>query len=78
MTRCKFRCTKAVEYEENGWSYDFEAVIDGSPENEEFFRWTPGGHLHLDVVRERLFEEGKEYYLDLSPALIEGGSESTP
>lgn len=47
------------------------AVFDGSPENKEFFKYTPTGTLNLGVVNEvaaAAFEVGKEYYLDFTPA----------
>lgn len=48
-----------------------EAVVDGSPENEDFFRWTPGGVLQFSSVNTRIleeFEEGDEIYVTLTKA----------
>ena len=69
-TRCKFKCTRVEKMGTEGTDQHakFEAVISGSEENESFFRWTPSGQLSLGTVREGQFEEGKEYYLDISPA----------
>jgi tRNA U54 and U55 pseudouridine synthase Pus10 len=44
-------------------------VINGSAENETFFKYTPGGELNLAVVNieaAKQFEVGKEYYIDIS------------
>ena len=46
-------------------------VYGGSPENEKFFKYTPGGHVELAVLPVAVadqFELGKEYYLDFTPA----------
>ena len=44
-------------------------VYSGSPENEEFFKWTPGGDLSLSVVNPDVeFEPDKEYYIDIIEA----------
>jgi hypothetical protein len=46
-------------------------VYDGSPENKEFFRWTPGGQIQLGTVNPeaaKQFEVGKEFYVDFTPA----------
>jgi len=46
-------------------------VYSGSEENKQFFAATPGGSIMLHVVNEKgmaVFEEGKEYYVDFTPA----------
>jgi len=48
----------------------FSPVISGSDENDEFYKWTPGGELVLDIVRLELCEKfnvGEEYYVDVTP-----------
>ena len=40
-------------------------------ENDAFFKWTPGGVLDFNTINAAAasqYEEGKEYYLDISPA----------
>ena len=74
--RCKFVCYERAErYDSYNrmtvYSYRFNAVISGSEENQQFWRWTPGGQLTVDAVKQNLFEPGKEYYLDLSPSVEE-------
>lgn len=69
-TRCKFKCMNVTPMgteSEPGYQVRFEAVINGSPENEAFFRWTPSGTLTIGLAKENLFETGKEYYLDIVP-----------
>jgi hypothetical protein len=69
--RCKFKCiTASPKIEGDGATHSatFDPVYTGSDENKEFFRYTPGGHLRLDVVTQQHFEPGKEYYIDITPA----------
>lgn len=72
--RCKFLCTSMAKVV--GWSgheflysYDFQAVQQGSEENKRFFAATPAGNLKVQTVTSDRFEVGKAYYLDLSLAL---------
>lgn len=51
------------------YEYSFSAVIGGSPENESFFAWTPSGSIKLGAIKAKLFEIGKEYYIDFNPVL---------
>ena len=63
--------TKMGQQGEIGSEIELNAVYNGSPENEEFFRYTPQGKVTLGIVREEAatqFEIGKEYYADFSPA----------
>lgn len=49
----------------------FTPVYSGSPENEAFFKATPGGKIELFVVNEKAVEGlkvGGNYYVDFSPA----------
>jgi hypothetical protein len=46
------------------------AVYDGSPENKRFFRFTPSGQISLGTLNPeawRVFELGKEFYVDFIP-----------
>lgn len=50
---------------------NFTPVSHGSEENKTFWEYTPSGSLQLGVVNQAawtLFELGKEYYLDFTPA----------
>jgi hypothetical protein len=75
MVRAKFKCESVSptinDSEEGLANIKLSAVIDGSEENKEFFRWTPSGQLILSCVNPNVnkqFEVGKEYYIDISPA----------
>lgn len=73
--RCKFKCIETGQSsmgEEVLHNAKFRAVFgDKSPENREFFKYTPSGELTLGVVKEQHFEAGKEYYLEITPAPTE-------
>lgn len=46
-------------------------VTSGSKENEEFYKYTPGGQIVLDTINEEAikgFEIGMEYYVDFTKA----------
>lgn len=64
-TRCKFKCVDTGENYDTFWAR-FEPVMEGSEENKQFFKYTPGGQLHLHVINKQYFEQGKEYYLDIT------------
>lgn len=76
MVRAKFTCTgkehnKATEEQNEGFTISFTPVYTGSKENEEFYKWTPGGNIMLSTVNPKAaeqFEQGKEYYVDFTPA----------
>lgn len=75
--RAKMKCeyTK-VASDGFGGEVRLRPVISGSAENEAFYKYTPGGELVLATVNEAAFaqfEEGKEYYLDISPAVESTG-----
>lgn len=66
--RCKFKCTGVISNPEVPDLHDaqFKAVTSGSPENADFWKWTPNGTLTIQTVKKMPFEVGKEYYLDIS------------
>lgn len=71
MVRCKFKCTQKTETT-GGFRVTLEPVTCGSQENEQFFKWTPWGKMEFGTINEeaaKQFEVGKEYFIDLSPAL---------
>lgn len=68
--RAKFRCVQK-DQTEGGYTVKFEPVTNGSPENKQFFGWTPWGSLEIGTVNGKAgqsLDVGKEYYLDLTPA----------
>ena len=73
MTRCKFKCVSVGKRE--GWngnafhySAEFLAVTGKSEENEKFFASTPSGEIKVSTVRDDVFEVGREYYVNFTPA----------
>lgn len=70
--RAKFRCvSKEGGVENPEGEVVLEAVVGGSPENDQFFNYTPYGQLRMGTVNAAafaVFEVGKEYFLDFTPA----------
>lgn len=65
--RAKFYCMSATELPDSK-SFKLTPVIDGSEENKGFFKYTPGGEIHLQVVNKEVeFVPGQEYYVDFTP-----------
>lgn len=71
--RCKMRVTKlaCLIHEKNETSYEItlNAVYEGSPENKEFFKWTPNGQLTLLTVNPgaaEIFKGLGEFYVDIT------------
>ena len=53
-----------------GSEIHLSAVYSGSPENEAFFKMTPGGNISLVTVNPKAAEQfiqGKEFYVDFTP-----------
>lgn len=65
ISRAKFVCSRVNE-STGSRMVEFEAVTDGSPENEEFWKYTPSGSIQIGLSDEckTTFEEGAEYYVD--------------
>lgn len=73
--RAKMKVTNlepAVHAEDGqGGTVYLHPVINGSPENDQFYKYTPGGNLTLSTINGRAFEQfhlGEEYYIDISRA----------
>ena len=70
MVRAKFTCSRNEKQGES-MRLEFTPVFTGSEENKNFFKWTPGGKIELQVVNPEAaekFELGKEYFVDFTPA----------
>ncbi len=70
-TKCKFRCSSKTNNDNQSFDIRLEAVISGSPENDNFFKWTPSGSLIMQTINTdaaKQFEVGAEYYIDITPA----------
>ncbi len=66
--RCKVYCSYKQPVE-GGVHLHFAPVVDGSEENKQFFRYTPGAQISIYTVNFPVaehFEQGKEYYLDFT------------
>jgi hypothetical protein len=75
MVRAKFVVTKvenvgvASKPDEERYHVELHAVYEGSPENKDFFKWTPNADIRLDTVNPsaaKRFVQGKEYYVDFT------------
>lgn len=70
MTRCKFKCiskTISGDGENRSNRFEFTPVTDGTPEDKQFWKWTPSGRLEFSCLNPNVdFEIGKTYYLDLT------------
>lgn len=70
--RSKMKCESIeLRADGEGGTVRLTPVTGGSPENETFYRWTPGGGLTLSTINNLAcaeFELGKEFYVDISPA----------
>lgn len=74
-TRCKVKCviTGQSAYGANGdilHTAEFIAVYGTSPENAEFFKYTPSLSVKTGTIQQP-FEVGKEYYLDFIPVITD-------
>lgn len=68
--RAKFKLVRREEGPE-GFNLDFQPVTSGSPENDQFFKYTPWGELKIGTVNAdaaQSFAVGGEYHLDFTPA----------
>lgn len=66
--RAKFKVESITE-NVSGYSVYLFPVTSGSKENEQFYKWTPGGKIELTTVNKdagKQFVPGKEYYVDFT------------
>jgi len=70
LIRAKFQCQK-VKKESYGEVIELQAVYSEEGDNKSWSEATPSGSVNMVISNEAaqgLFEEGKEYYLDFTPA----------
>lgn len=74
--RCKVQCVRTSQskygYGQNEkpqYEAEFSAVSGGSPENSNFFKYTPSCSIKTGILTQQFFEVGKEYYLDFTEAV---------
>lgn len=67
ITRCLFKLNSIQEFDTT-YNYSLAPVTSGAPENKAFWEYTPSGSLSLTIMKKlgKLFEFGKEYYLDIT------------
>lgn len=66
--RAKFKCAEITQTE-HGERIKLYPVTGDSPENKEFFKWTPSGNIEIGTVNPeaaKQFEVGKEFYIDFT------------
>lgn len=76
MVRAKFQVTSvepngSMNPEDQGSTITLFPVVGGSPENDQFYKWTPGGQIILstiNAVAAAEFVPGKQFYVDFTPA----------
>jgi hypothetical protein len=69
--RAKFKVQSVTETEGGLKSVKLHPVTSGSPENAEFFKWTPCGSIDLGTINPEAaeqFKPGTEFYVDFTPA----------
>lgn len=70
--RAKFKVENVVPNDDDGGgTVSLHPVYSGSPENDAFYRLTPGGAIMLSTVSSvalSAFKVGAEFYVDFTPA----------
>ncbi len=68
--RAKFKCSSKTIYEGENKQVTLAPVTGGSEENKEFWKYSPSGEIKMTIngPASDLFEPGKEYYIDFTPA----------
>jgi hypothetical protein len=75
MVRAKFVCNSyetSLQGKEECRTIKLSAVYDNSPENKEFFKWTPNGQITMGVLNQKAWSQfrlGGEYYVDFTPVM---------
>lgn len=67
--RAKFKVQSVTEAEGGLKSATLSPVTSGSKENEEFYKWTPGGQITLSTmnpVAAAHFVPGRVFYIDFT------------
>ena len=67
--RAKFKVVSITEQEGGAKSVKLTPVAGGSPENAEFFKWTPYGSIEIGTLNEKAseqFKPGLQFYVDFT------------
>lgn len=68
--RAKFKVASVTEQEGGLKTATLHPVTTGSPENEQFFKWTPSGQIQLGTINPAAAEQfvpGRQFYVDFMP-----------
>lgn len=71
--RAKFKVASVTEQEGGLKTATLHPVTSGSPENAEFFKWTPSGQIQLGTINPAAAEQfvpGRQFYVDFTPAEV--------
>lgn len=69
MIRAKFQVLSVDNRIGGAQNIEAQPVMSGSKENESFSKWTPGGHLKLQITNpdaQNFFKPGMEFFLDMT------------
>ena len=69
--RAKFKVISVTDCGDGKKSIALSAVTSGSPENEQFFQWTPSAAINMATINAeaaKQFEVGAEFYVDFTLA----------
>lgn len=69
--RAKMKCDGVEKNEDGSGSVSLSPVTSGSDENDQFYKYTPGGSLKLSTINAAVIEQfvaGNEYYIDITPS----------
>lgn len=69
--RAKFKVVSITEAEGGMKTVQLQPVINGSPENEKFFKWTPSGSIQIGTLNPEAsaqFAPGDQFYVDFTKA----------
>lgn len=72
MVRAKFRVDSVTPDEYGNVNVSLSAVIDGSPENEEFWKATPSGTITMSISNPEaaeVFKPTMQFYVDFTEVI---------
>jgi hypothetical protein len=70
LVRAKFKVASKSDFGD-AFKVVLSPVYSGSPENQAFFKATPGGSITLEVIGKEVadqFKVNQEFYIDFIPA----------
>ncbi|MDF2435453.1 MAG: hypothetical protein JWP44_5084 [Mucilaginibacter sp.] len=71
--RAKFKVTNVNDLGEGLKSISMMPVYGGSPENDQFFKYTPSGQITIGTINAAAAEQfnlNQEFYVDFTPASV--------